>query len=55
MMIENFLGMPFLALRDVIGKRGVTCSGKVVIMVAALVQVLGKNLAGLLAGQTFSP
>ena len=55
MMIENFLGMPFLALRDVTGKRDVTCSGKVVIMVAALVQALGKNLAGLLVGQKLSP
>lgn len=51
MTIGNFCGAPFLALGDVIGRRGVNFAGNIIVIIAALVQGLAPNLAALMVGR----
>lgn len=51
MTIGNFLGAPFLALGDVIGRRGVNFLGNLIVVIAALVQGLAPNLPALMVGR----
>lgn len=51
MTIGNFCGAPFLALGDVIGRRGVNFAGNVIVIIAALLQGLAPNLACLMVGR----
>lgn len=51
MTIGNFMGAPFLALGDVIGRRGINCLGNVIVIVAALTQGLAPNLPCLMVGR----
>lgn len=51
MTIGNFCGAPFLALGDVIGRRGVNFAGNVIVIIAALLQGLAPNLAALMVGR----
>ncbi|KAJ2907248.1 sugar transporter [Zalerion maritima] len=51
MTIGGFCGAPFLALGDVIGRRGVNWVGNALVIVASLMQGLAPNLACLMAGR----
>lgn len=51
MTIGNFCGAPFLALGDVIGRRGVNFAGNIIVIIAALLQGLAPNLACLMVGR----
>ncbi|KAK7730502.1 hypothetical protein SLS63_005747 [Diaporthe eres] len=51
MTIGNFCGAPFLALGDVIGRRGVNFAGNTIVIIAALLQGLAPNLAALMVGR----
>ena len=51
MTIGNFCGAPFLALGDVIGRRGVNFAGNIIVIIAALLQGLAPNLATLMVGR----
>ncbi|KAK7740493.1 hypothetical protein SLS53_005336 [Cytospora paraplurivora] len=51
MTIGTFVGAPFLALGDVIGRRGVNFAGNLIVVVAALIQGLAPNLAALMVGR----
>lgn len=51
MTIGNFCGAPFLALGDVIGRRGVNFAGNIIVIIAALLQGLAPNLAALMVGR----
>lgn len=51
MTIGNFMGAPFLALGDVIGRRGINFVGNAIVIVAALVQGLAPNLHALMIGR----
>lgn len=51
MTVGNFLGAPFLALGDVIGRRGVNFLGNFIVIVAALIQGFAPNLACLMVGR----
>lgn len=51
MTIGNFLGAPFLALGDVIGRRGINFLGNFIVIVAALLQGLAPNLPALMIGR----
>lgn len=45
------MGAPFLALGDVIGRRGINCLGNAIVVIAALVQGLAPNLPCLMIGR----
>lgn len=51
MTIGNFCGAPFLALGDVIGRRGINFLGNFIVIIAALVQGLAPNLPALMVGR----
>lgn len=51
MTIGTFVGAPFLALGDVIGRRGINFLGNAIVIVAALVQGLAPNLPALMIGR----
>lgn len=51
MTIGNFCGAPFLALSDVIGRRGINFVGNILVLVAALMQGLAPNLNVFMAGR----
>lgn len=51
MTIGTFVGAPFLALGDVIGRRGVNFTGNLIVVIAALVQGLAPNLPALMIGR----
>lgn len=51
MLIGNFVGAPFLALADVIGRRGINFLGNFIVIVAALLQGLAPNLACFMVGR----
>lgn len=51
MNIGQVCGAPFLALNDVIGRRGVNFVGNFLVLVAALLQGLAPNLAALMGGR----
>lgn len=51
MTIGNFVGAPFVALGDVIGRRGVNFIGNLIVIVAALLQGLAPNLPALMIGR----
>lgn len=51
MTIGTFVGAPFLALGDVIGRRGVNFLGNAIVVIAALVQGLAPNLPCLMVGR----
>jgi MFS family permease len=51
MQIGTFVGAPFLALSDVIGRRGVNFLGNAIVIVAALMQGLAPNLPCLMIGR----
>lgn len=51
MTIGNFMGAPFLALGDVIGRRGINFLGNAIVIVAALLQGLAPNLPALMVGR----
>ncbi|PSR78938.1 sugar transporter [Coniella lustricola] len=51
MTIGTFVGAPFLALGDVIGRRGINFLGNLIVVIAALVQGLAPNLACLMVGR----
>ncbi|KAJ9137145.1 Sugar transporter [Pleurostoma richardsiae] len=51
MTIGNFVGAPFLALGDVIGRRGVNFLGNFIVIVAAFMQGFSPNLACFMVGR----
>lgn len=51
MQIGTFCGAPFLALSDVIGRRGINFLGNAIVIVAALVQGLAPNLPCFMVGR----
>lgn len=51
MTIGTFVGAPFLALGDVIGRRGINFLGNAIVVIAALVQGLAPNLPALMVGR----
>jgi MFS family permease len=51
MQIGTFCGAPFLALADVIGRRGVNFAGNAIVIVAALMQGLAPNLPCFMIGR----
>lgn len=51
MQIGTFCGAPFLALSDVIGRRGINFLGNAIVIVAALVQGLAPNLPCFMIGR----
>lgn len=53
MTIGNVAGAPFLALGDVIGRRGINWIGNFIVICASLMQGLAQNLPTLMAGRFF--
>ncbi|KAI9051753.1 hypothetical protein LZ554_004793 [Drepanopeziza brunnea f. sp. 'monogermtubi'] len=53
MTIGTVCGAPFLALSDVIGRRGINFLGNFIVILAALLQGLSTNLAMFMAGRFF--
>jgi len=53
MTIGNFCGAPFLALGDIIGRRGVNWLGNAIVLMAALLQGCSTNLPTFMAGRFF--
>ncbi|KAH6898204.1 sugar transporter [Thelonectria olida] len=51
MQIGTFVGAPFLALSDVIGRRGINFAGNLLTVVGAFMQGAAPNLATLMAGR----
>ncbi|KAH8898367.1 general substrate transporter [Thozetella sp. PMI_491] len=51
MQIGTFVGAPFLALSDVIGRRGINFLGNAIVIVAALMQGLAPNLPCFMIGR----
>lgn len=51
MQIGTFCGAPFLALADVIGRRGINFLGNAIVIVAALMQGLAPNLPCFMIGR----
>lgn len=51
MQIGTLCGAPFLALADVIGRRGINFLGNAIVIVAALIQGLAPNIACFMVGR----
>jgi MFS family permease len=51
MTIGSFVGAPFLALGDVIGRRGINFLGNAIVILAAVLQAFSTNLAMFMVGR----
>ncbi|KAK2740049.1 MFS sugar transporter [Colletotrichum kahawae] len=51
MQIGSFVGAPFLATADIIGRRGVNFVGNALVLIAAIMQAMAPNLACLMVGR----
>lgn len=51
MTIGSFCGAPFLALGDVIGRRGINFLGNAIVILAAFLQAFSTNLAMFMVGR----